>query len=109
MKKKKPKFIRWMSASLRRIKPAWRRPKGINSKVFLKKKGKLPMPAIGYGTPKAERFLHPSGMYEVLVHNVRELENASGKAVRIASTVGNRKRSDILKRSEELKLKVLNP
>ncbi len=109
MEKKKPKFVRWGSASLVRIKPAWRRPKGINSKVLVKKKGKLPMPAIGYGTPKIERYMHPSGMKEVMVNNVNDLGKATGYAVRISATVGNKKRIDIVKKAEEMKLKVLNP
>ncbi|MEM2597607.1 MAG: eL32 family ribosomal protein, partial [Thermofilum sp.] len=54
--------------------------------------------------------LHPSGFEEVLVHNVKDLERIDPKrqAVRIAATVGRRKRAEILKRAEELGITVLN-
>ena len=105
-----PKFVRWLSTSLRRVKSPWRKPHGINSKVREKLKGKLPMPTVGYRSPKEMRYLHPSGFKEVLVNNVKDLEKASEKeAVRISSTVGKRKRSEILKKAGEMKLKVLNP
>ncbi len=109
--RKNPKFVRWLSVSLKRVKSPWRRPKGINSKILEKRKGKLPMPTVGYGAPKEMRYLHPSGFKEVIVNNVKDLEriDVAKEAAKIASTVGNKKRSEILKKAEEMKLKVLNP
>jgi large subunit ribosomal protein L32e len=48
---------------------------------------------------------------EVLIHNFKELEkiNPEKEAVKIASTVGKKKRQEIVKKAEELKVKVLNP
>ena len=109
--RKKPKFKRWMSQAYKRIKEAWRRPKGLHSKLRkrIKSKGKIPSP--GYGAPKNLKYLHPSGFKEVLIHNVKELERIDPKkeAARIAHTVGKKKRKEILKKAEELKIKVLNP
>ncbi|MEM5829637.1 MAG: 50S ribosomal protein L32e [Candidatus Aenigmatarchaeota archaeon] len=109
--RKKPEFKRWMSESLKRLKPSWRRPRGMHSKIRIRKKGKPKMPSIGYGAPKSLRFLHPSGFQEVLVSNLKDLEkvNPSKQAIRIAHTVGRKKRQEILKKAEELKIKVLNP
>ncbi len=106
-----PKFVRWLSVSLRRVKSPWRRPKGINSKILEKIKGKLPMPTVGYGAPKEMRYLHPSGFKEMLVNNVKDLEkvDVAKEAVKIASVVGRRKRSEIMKKAGEMKIKVLNP
>ncbi|MBI2005533.1 MAG: 50S ribosomal protein L32e [Candidatus Aenigmarchaeota archaeon] len=106
-----PKFVRWLSVSLKRVKSSWRLPKGINSKVAQKKKGKLPMPNVGYGAPRKMRYLHPSGFKEILVHNVDDLVKVDivKEAVKIASSVGGKKKSEILKKAEEMKLKVLNP
>lgn len=106
-----PKFVRWLSASLKRVRSSWRKPQGINSKIRMKLKGRLPMPTVGYGAPKEMRYLHPSGLKEVLVHNVKDLEkiNPEKEAVKIASSVGNKKRNEILKKAEEKKLKILNP
>jgi len=109
--RKKPKFKRWMFQAYKRIKEAWRRPKGLHSKLRkrIKSKGKIPSP--GYGAPKNLKYLHPSGFKEVLVHNFKELEKIEPKkeAARIAHTVGKKKRKEILKKAEELKIKVLNP
>lgn len=69
------------------------------------------MPTVGYRSPKEMRYLHPSGFRELLVNNVNDLGkvNAEKEAVKIASAVGERKRSEILKKAEEMKIKVLNP
>lgn len=107
----KPKFMRWMSQSYKRLKSSWRRSRGIHSKIREKRKGKQPMPSVGYGAPKKLRYLHPSGFKEVRVWNVEDLEkiNPKKEAVRIAANVGKKKKKELLKRAEELKLKVLNP
>lgn len=109
--RKKPKFVRWGSQNLKRVKPSWRRARGIHSKIRVKKKGKPRAPTVGYGAPKELRYLHPSGFKEVLVSNVNDLQKVEPKteAVKIAHTVGKRKRGDILKKAEELKIRVLNP
>jgi large subunit ribosomal protein L32e len=109
--RKKPGFKRWMSQAYKRIKSSWRKPKGRQSKIRAKLKGKLKMPTIGYRAPKELRYLHPSGFKEVLIHNVNELlkVNPEKEVARIASKVGKKKRSEILKKAEELKIKILNP
>jgi large subunit ribosomal protein L32e len=88
--RKKPKFKRWMSQAYKRVKESWRRPRGIHSKVRIRKKGKIKRPSVGYGAPKELRFLHPSGLKEVLVSNLKDLEKVDPKsqAIRIAHTVG---------------------
>ncbi len=74
-------------------------------------KGKPPLVSIGYRSPKSERDLHPCGLKEVLVHNLKELEKVdpSTQAIRISSTVGKRLKTQILKVAQERKIKVLNP
>ncbi|HEW93679.1 MAG TPA: 50S ribosomal protein L32e [Thermoprotei archaeon] len=110
MKKREPDFIRQESWRYVRVKESWRRPRGIDSKMRLKKKGRPPIPNIGYRVPKIVRGRHPSGFIEVLVHNVKELEDIDPKryAIRIASTVGRRKRIEIIKMADKLGIKVLN-
>jgi large subunit ribosomal protein L32e len=109
--RKKPEFKRWMSQAYKRVKESWRKPRGIHSKVRIRKKGKIKMPSVGYGAPKELRFLHPSGFREVLVSSLKDLEKVDPKtqAIRIAHTVGEKKRKEIIKKAEELKIKVLNP
>jgi large subunit ribosomal protein L32e len=110
-KARMPRFVRPESWRYKRLGPSWRRPKGIDSKVRRKHKGNPVMPTVGYRTPSKLRNLHPSGLKEVLVHNIRQLEGLHPKfeAVRIGRRVGDRKRIDILDRADELGLRVLNP
>jgi large subunit ribosomal protein L32e len=109
-KKREPEFVRQESWRYVRIKPNWRRPRGIDSKMRLKRAGKHKLPNIGYKGPELVRGIHPSGFREKLVCNVRDLEGVdpSRVAVRIGATVGRRKRMEIIKRADELGIKVLN-
>jgi len=111
IKSKKPDFVRYESWRYKRVKPNWRKPKGIDSKVREKRKGWIKMPDIGFRSPKVVRGLHPSGFEEVLVYRPEDLEklDPTKHAVRIAHTVGTRKRLAILEKAEELELVVLNP
>jgi len=109
LKSNKPKFIREESWRYKRVKPAWRKPNGIDSKMRLKKRGWPKSVETGYRSPKQVRHLHPSGFREVLVHNVKDLEEVqSTQAIRIAHTVGRKKRIEIIEKAEELKIFVLN-
>ncbi len=109
--KKKIRFRRQMSEAYVRVKESWRRPRGQTNKVRKEYKGKIAKVKIGYKADAELRFLHPSGYKEVLIHNLKELEKVDPKtqAVRIASTVGKKKRLEIIKKAEELGIKVLNP
>lgn len=110
--KKKPKFLRQLVHSYKRLrKVGWRRPRGSQSKLRKHKKSKGFMPSVSYGKPKVVKYLHPSGFREVLIYNAKDLEkvNTDKEAVKIASTVGKKKRQEIIKKAEELKIKVLNP
>ena len=109
--RKKPKFINPGAKMVKRVKPSWRRPKGRQSKVRLKLKGKPKMPSIGYGAPSELRGKHPSGYEEVLVKNVKDLEKVTPEtqAIRIASAVGKKKRKLIIEEARKRKIKVLNP
>lgn len=110
-KKKKPKFLRQIPYSHKRLKKVWRKPRGSQSKMRKKERGKATVPAVGWRTPKKIRGLHPSGYKEVAVHSIGELEKIDTKkeAVRIATRVGKRKRAEIVKKAKEMKIKILNP
>ncbi len=110
-KARMPRFVRPESWRYKRLDTSWRRPKGIDSRIRKKHKSCTVMPSKGYRSPSKLRNLHPSGLQEVLVYNIRQLEGLHPKfnAVRIARRVGDRKRIDILDRADELDLHVLNP
>ena len=95
----------------KRIPSAWRRPKGDLSKQRRGVKGKGATVEAGYRTPTAARGLHPSGFEEVRVHTVDDLEGVDPdrEAVRIAASVGARKRERIEDEAAEREIRVLNP
>ena len=65
---------------------------------------------VGFRGPKDTRGLHPSGFKEIFVFNINDLENIDPKtqAARIGGTVGMKKRTEIIKKAEELDIRILN-
>lgn len=109
--KKQPKFRRQEWFRYRRLsKTGYRKPKGDDSSMRKNRKYRSPMARVGYGKVAAARGLHPSGFEEVMIHKADQLDglDPERQAVRIGSSVGNRKRSRIHDRADELGLRVLN-
>ena len=106
-----PKFRRQEWYMWKRLGEKWRKPRGRDSKLRVRKRGKGKRVTIGYRVPRDTRGLHPSGLSEVMITNTTELNglDANKQAVRIAANVGGRKREQILKKAGELKIRVLNP
>ncbi len=110
IKRKKPKFKRqeWFRQKCLGIK--WRRPKGSQSKLRkgIKGRGKVPKPS--YGSPKEVRGLNSLGYKEIRVFNIKDLEkiNPEKEIIVIGSTVGKKKRTEIIKRADELGIKISN-
>lgn len=111
VKSKKPNFQRQESWRYKRVEKSWRRPRGLDSKMRKKVKGWPRSVTVGYRGPKEARGLHPSGYEEVLVWNVDDISGVDSKtqAIRIAHTVGARKRVEIFARAKERGIHVLNP
>jgi large subunit ribosomal protein L32e len=110
-KKHKPKFRHEQAHRWIRVSDSWRKVRGIDSATREKRKGRIAMVSSGYRTPKAVRDLHPSLFVEVRVHRASELEELDPEvhAIRIASTVGFRKRQEIIAAADAKLLRVLNP
>jgi large subunit ribosomal protein L32e len=106
-----PQFNRQDHHKKKRVPTSWRRPRGQLSKQRKGVKGKGDTVEAGFRSPAAARGLHPSGFEEVRVHNTDDLEGVDGdqQAVRIASTVGGRKRERIEEVAEDEGIRVLNP
>ncbi len=113
-KKKRKNFHgRFGKNSIRRKSiPKWKKwhyPRGGDLE---KTKQYICMPSSGFRSRKETRGRHPSGYYERIVRNVRELEMLAGEkdavAARIARTTGGKKRTEIIKKANELGVMVLN-
>ena len=111
IKHKKPRFRRQESWRYKRVGDVWRKPHGVDSKMRKHIKGWPVSPTTGYRSPKKTRGLHPSGYVEVRVQSVEELGGIDPElqAVRIARTVGGRKKIEIVSLAEEKGIHVLNP
>ncbi len=111
VKARKPEFQGQEVWRYKRIRDRWRRPRGVDSKMRQNVKGWPKTVNVGYGGPRKARGLHPSGYEEVLVHNLNELEglDVQTQAVKIAHTIGGKKRMDMLTKAREKGLHILNP
>ena len=107
----KPQFNRQDYHKKKRTPESWRRPRGQLSKQRRGIKGKGATVEAGFRTPTAVRGKHPSGFEEVYVETPDDLEDVDGdrEAVRIASSVGSRKRERIEELAEDQGVRVLNP
>uniref|UniRef100_A0A7N5JNF5 60S ribosomal protein L32 n=1 Tax=Ailuropoda melanoleuca TaxID=9646 RepID=A0A7N5JNF5_AILME len=74
VKKRTKKSIRHLSDRYVKIKRNWRKPRGIDDRVRRRFKGQILMPNTGYRSNKKTKHVLPSGFWEFLVHNVKELE-----------------------------------
>jgi len=110
-KSKKPKFRRQESWRYKRVSQVWRKPDGVDSKMRKRVKGWPKSVEIGYRGPRVARKLHPSGYVEVLVRTVDDVSKVDPKtqAIRIAHTVGMKKRAEISVRAGEKGIHILNP
>jgi len=95
-----PKFKRQEQAKVKRLAgKSYRRPPGSQSKIRECRRGNGPMAKVGYGGASEFRGMHPSGFRDVLISSLRELDGLDPKKhiIRISSTVGLRKKAEIIK------------
>jgi len=109
-KSKKRKFIRPYSWEWKKLDESWRKPRGIDNKVRLQVKYRPPIVKVGYRTPRKVRYLHPTGKEEIIVHKLEDLYNVDPltQVVRIARTVGIKKRLEIIRFAEQFGIKIQN-
>ncbi len=110
LKRKKPGFKRQESFKHSRLGESWRRPRGRHSKLRKGEKARGKRPSVGYSSPKEVRGLNRLGYREVRVFNARDLEkiDPEKEMAVIAGGVGKKKRTEILKKAEEMKIKIAN-
>jgi len=106
------KFKRHQSDRFMRVPESWRRPKGIDSVVRRKFKGKTLMPNVGYGTDKKTKHMLPSGFLKFVVSCAADLEvlmmHNRKYAAEIAHNLSSRKRIELVERAAQLDIKLTN-
>lgn len=108
-RRKLPSFRRQNWAQKKRIaKSGWRKPRGIDNKLRIKKGGFGFLPKIGFRTPRKERGLHPTGLREVLVRSLKDLAGLKGVAIRVSAGLGRRKKLLLVAEAKKMQLRILN-
>ncbi|MBR9682975.1 50S ribosomal protein L32e [Candidatus Woesearchaeota archaeon] len=109
-KKKKPHFVRKDSHKKSRVSSKWRKPRGKQSPVRQKHRGRPKLVSPGFGSPKAVKHLHSSGLQPVIIRTKKELASVDSKTqgIVLSKTLGNKKRIELIKLALEKKISVLN-
>lgn len=86
----------------------WRKPRGRDSKVRLRRKSYPKRVDIGYGSPRKERG-KVKGKLPVVVHNLSELKSLRPAQIAVlSSTLGAKKKVELINYAREHNLEILN-
>jgi large subunit ribosomal protein L32e len=91
----------------KRKKQVWRSPKGRHNKMRRKRKGYPAVVSIGYKNKTEERGTKEDKKM-VLVNNLKELEGIGKEEMVIIGKVGNKKRTELVKKAKEKGIHVYN-
>jgi len=110
IRSKKPDFIRQEGRKIKRLGKSWRKPRGIQSKIRLGRRGKPAKVKVGYRTPLQLRDITPKGLIEINVSKLSELTNLnkSKHAIVISRRIGLKKKLDLVKKVAEAGFTIAN-
>lgn len=110
MKTHQPAFNRPESWRLVRIKKSWRKMHGIDNKTRMHRKQGVAEPDTGYRSPKDVKYLHPTGLQDVLVTHESDLKGLSPKVhgIRISGKLGIKKKLALIEKVREAGFRILN-
>ena len=104
---KRQDYMRYLKLGKRKSKVVWRKPKGRDSKMRLKRGGYPSSPIIGRKKSNKDSG-KINGLNPILVHNLSELESLDKSSAAILARVGAKKKFELIKKAEEMKIKILN-
>ena len=111
--KRKPKFLRRKNKAYKKLgkrnkrMQIWRKPTGRDNKMREKRKGYPAVVSIGYKTDKISRGAIKEKQ-PVIVQNIKDLMKIGKKEIAIIANVGKKKRLEIAKKANEMKIEVHN-
>jgi large subunit ribosomal protein L32e len=85
----------------------WRRPKGLQSKLRIRKGGSGMRVSIGYRSPAITRN-KTGGLDVITVYNADDLTKVGNNIALIASAVGAKKALEIEEKAKQLEVRILN-
>ncbi|KAM3136369.1 60S ribosomal protein L32 [Paramecium bursaria] len=119
--KRTKRFVRFESEDYpHKLKPSWRRPRGIDNRVRRRFRGNRPMAKTGYRSDKStryqaiiiKRYLDQQGFRKFLIRSPKELEilltNNRVFAGELAHNLSARKRATLVQRAAELNVRLTN-
>ena len=107
MKKRKPVFVRQESHRKKLSRDSWRRPKGRHTKMGERRADRKAVVKVGYKMPREIRGLEKSGLQQVNVSNLSQLEKISKSQIAVlSSALGQRKKLILLKKAQDLDITV---
>ena len=109
-RKRKPTFSRQNTGLKSRLSPKWRRPKGLQSKLRLRRKNRGVYVSPGYQSAKAIRGLTRAGLLPIRINSVEKLAKLDAKkhAIVIPATLGFKKQKDIIEAALKVNLVIEN-
>ncbi len=110
IKSKKPTFLRQDAHKRPRLENKWRRPKGLQSKMRLNKRGYRRSISPGFGSPINVKYFHGCGLKIIKINSLKDLSNVkdSFEGALLNKTLGLKSKIAIAKKAVELKIRVIN-
>lgn len=95
-----------------KLKPNWRRPRGIDNRVRRQYRSNKPLVKCGYGQAKKTKYILPNGFKKFLIRNVQDVElllmNNRVYCGELAHNLNAANRKKIVQRAAELNVKLTN-
>ena len=103
------KFIRKDAHKKTRVGTGWRKPKGIQNKKRLQRKGNATKVKPGFGTKTTEKNTTRQGLKIITITTTEELKNINPKTQAIIiSKTGKKKKLEIIAEAEKAKITITN-
>jgi len=98
---------RFLKLGKRKKVKVWRKAKGRDNKIRLNRFGYPTSPRVGHRSPNKESG-KIDNLIPILVYNTNDLKKIDKASAAIIAKVGAKKKLEIIKKAEEMKVRVLN-